>query len=1054
MACSLPRPCGSLRALAFVAAFVLIPAAAPLLAQTFTGAISGSVKDSTESVIPGATVTLTNTRTGQVRTLVSGADGGFIFPALQPGEYQLDAELNGFTKKSLTGLILVVNQRLEVPVHLEVGQVSDTVSVVADSVLVNTSDPTVGQVIEEKRVVDLPLNGRDFVQLATLSAGVETRQTTRGLLATNGTRGNSLTFLFDGVDGNDANAIFLSLTPSIEAVQEFKIQTSSYSAEFGRNAGAQINLVTKSGTNEFHGSVFEFHRNAKMDAKNYFDPADQPIPPFERNQFGTVVGGPVRRNQMFFLVNYEGTRMDKSLTALATVPTAAERMGDFSRTFNPTTGALIVVRDPQTGQPFPGNVIPPGRIDPTGRNIAALYPEPNRSGTQNFVSSPSQDFDADLMTLRLDYTLSAKDTIFGRYFRSESNEFNPFGRVANAGGTNVPGFPVRIASLGQNLALNYTRILGSRLLLEGRFGLHRYTTGRFQNQGINRAQELGINGTPGQERDYGYPLFNITGYTTVGDRNDLPQDRPQNTYHYFTNLTYNTGGHNLRTGFEVRYLQEDLYADLNIRGSYTFNPALTGYGLADMLLGLPTTVTVTYPGLEANWRDTSYGVYAQDDWRVGSRLTLNLGLRYDYFTPITDVYDRRAIFDFSDNVIKVVGENGIPRSGYQADRNNFAPRIGFAFLPLGTPRLVTRGGYGIFYDKENWNSHAGLNNQPMFRTSLQYNNPGSISNAFTGAATTPLPNVNAMQDDFRDASYQQWNVFVESEAFTNTVIGIGYVGSKGSDLPSQKDANQPTPGTGNAQARRPIPQYAAINYLYSGSSSNFHSMQARFERRFSGGFSFLANYTFGKTTDDAPLYGGSAPDATNTEAARGPANTDSRQRFSASFIYELPFGPGQPFLEDASGVTGALVAGWQVNGIVTLASGVPFTPIVSQDRAGTARTNSQWPDRICDGTLDDPAPDRWFDASCFTVPAAGTFGNAGRNIQVGPGLSNVDLSLFKSFRIAAGHQLQFRVEVFNLFNHVNFGQPNATIDAPLTVGRISTTATDSRQVQLALKYTF
>jgi hypothetical protein len=876
MSCAMSPSSARLALLAAAVALLLAGALAPAAAQTFTGAISGLIRDSTEAVIPGATVTLTNARTGQVRTLVSGTDGAFIFPALQPGEYQLDAELNGFTRKSITGLILVVNQRLEVPVHLEVGQVSDTVSVVADSVLVNTTDPTVGQVIEEKRVVDLPLNGRDFVQLATLSAGVETRQTTRGLLATNGTRGNSLTFLFDGVDGNDANAIFLSLTPSIEAVQEFKIQTSSYSAEFGRNAGAQINLVTKSGSNEFHGSVFEFHRNDSLDAKNYFDPADQPIPPFERNQFGAVLGGPVKRNQMFFLVNYEGTRMDKSLTALATVPTAAERAGDFSGTFNATTGAQIVVRDPQTGLPFPGNVIPSNRIDPTGRTIANLYPAPNRTGTQNFVSSPSQELTADLMTVRVDYTLSPKDQVFGRYFRSDSNEYNPFGRVANAGGTNVPGFPVRIASLGQNLALNWTRVVNPRLLFEARFGLHKYTTGRFQNQGVNRAAELGINGTPGQERDYGYPLFNITGYTTVGDRNDLPQDRPQDTYHYFANLTYNTGGHNVRSGFEARFLGEDLYADINIRGSYTFNPTFTGYGLADMLLGMPTTVTVTYPGLLANWRDTSYGLFVQDDWRIGSRLTLNLGLRYDYFTPVVDTEDRRAIYDFTDNVIKVVGENGIPRAGYLSDRDNFAPRLGFAFLPFGTPRLVTRGGYGIFYDKENWNSHAGLNNQPMFRTSLQYDRPGSISNAFTSPSTTPLPSVNAMQDDFRDASYQQWNVFVESEAFRDTVIGVGYVGSKGTNLPANKDYNQPTPGTGNAQARRPIPQYAAITYLYSGSSSNFHSMQARVERRFSRGFSFLANYTLGKTTDDAPLYGGSAPDATHTHG------TDSRPASSTS----------------------------------------------------------------------------------------------------------------------------------------------------------------------------
>ena len=465
-------------------------------------------------------------------------------------------------------------------------------------------------------------------------------------------------------------------------------------------------------------------------------------------------------------------------------------------------------------------------------------------------------------------------------------------------------------------------------------------------------------------------------------------------------------------------------------------------------------MSLTSPGLEANWRDTSYGAYVQDDWKITPKLTVNLGLRYDFFTPVVDVYDRRAVFDFADNAIKVVGTNGIPRSGYQPDRNNFAPRLGFAFLPFGGTKFVARGGYGIFYDKENWNSHAGLNNQPMFRTSRQFDRPGSISQALTGAGNIPLPNVNAMQSEFRDAYYQQWNVFVESEPLEATVFGIGYVGSKGSNLPAQIDINQPTPGTGSAQARRPLPQYAAINYLYSGSSSTYHSLQTRIERRFRQGLSFLTTYTLGKAVDDAPLYGGSAPDARNPKAARGPANTDSRHRFSGSFIYELPFGPGKRFVRDAGGLRSILLGSWQVNGIVTRASGVPFTPTIAQDVAGTARTNSQWPNRVCGGRLDERTADRWFDASCFTVPASGTFGTAGRNILVGPGLTNVDVSVFKIFPVATGKLIQFRVEVFNLFNHVNLGQPNATIDAPLTVGRISTTSTDARQIQLALKYTF
>ena len=1035
-------------------ALALACAAQVANAQTFTGAILGSVKDTSDGVLPGAAITITNTNTGQARTVVSEANGDFIVAGLQPGAYRLDAELAGFSPRSMPNLTLQVNQKLLVQVVLDVGTVAESVNVVAGVSLVNTTDQTVGQVIEQRRVVDLPLNGRDFVQLATLSAGIETRQTTRGLLATNGTRGNSAGFLFDGVDGNDANAIFLSLTPSIEAIQEFKIQTSSYSAEFGRNAGAQINLVTKAGTNAFHGAAFYFMRDAALDAPNYFDPPNEPVPPFERNQYGFVLSGPIRRNKTFFLGNYEGTRMDKALTALATVPTAAERSGDFSRTVNPTTGALIPIRDPRTGLPFPNNVIPADRIDPTGAKIAALYPAPNRAGAQNFVSTPSQTFDADLVTVRLDHSFGAKDNVFARYFLSDSSEINPFGRVANAGGTNVPGFDVTIPSRGQNLALNWTRVISPRLLLEARFGLHRYNTGRYQNQGVDGVRALGIEGVGTDPIDYGYPTFTIAGYTTVGDRNDLPQGRPQKTYHYFANLTYTTGAHDVRTGFETRQLQEDLFANTSIRGGYTFSPTFSGYALADMLLGLPATATITTPGLNANWRDASYGVYVQDDWRVSPKLTLNLGLRYDYFSPMVDANDRRAIFDFTDNSIQPVAQNGISRAGYNADRNNFAPRVGFAWLPLGGTRFVTRGGYGLFYDKENWNTHQGLSNQPIFRTARQYNQPGTISQAFVASGTVPVANANAIDADFKDAYYHQWNLFTEGELFRDFTAGVGYVGSRGVNLPATRDYNQPLPGSGSVQSRRPIQQYGSIAYVTATSESIYHSMQLRLERRFRDGLSFLVNYTLSKAEDVVPIYGGAAPDANNVEAARGPADTDSRHRFSASFSYELPFGPGRAFLSDAGTAVDLLVGGWQVNGIVSLVSGVPFTPFVSQDVAGTGRPNSQWPNRVCDGKVDNPTPDRWFDASCFTVPAAGTFGNAGRNILIGPGRQVVDLSIFKSFQVRQQHQLQFRAEIFNMLNHANFAQPNATIDAPLTVGRISATSTDSRQVQLALKYLF
>jgi hypothetical protein len=1025
--------------------------------QSFTGAISGTVKDSSDSVIPGATITVTNVSTGQARSGVSGAQGEFIFPGLQPGQYRLDAELEGFAKAYVSGITLPVNQRVDVPVVLEVGQLQDTVNVVGSASQINLTDATVSQVIEQKRVVELPLNGRDFVQLAMLSAGMENRQTDRGLLSTNGTRGNGVGFLFDGVDGNDANALFLSLTPSIEAIQEFNIQTSTYSAEFGRTAGAQINLVTKAGSNAFHGSVFEFFRNAALDAKNFFDLPNEPIPPFTRNQFGFVVSGPIRHNKMFFLANYEGTRMRKALTARATVPTLAERNGDFSRTFSPQTGNLIVVRDPLTGQPFPNNVIPVERLDPTGRRVVSLYPEPNRAeASQNFISSPSQRFVADLLAFRFDRQFSSTSNFFARYFYSDAEDVQPFGTVAGGtlGGTSLPGYGITIPSRGQNLALNWTQVLTSKLLLEARFGYHGYNTGRFQDSSVDRMSGLGIASLSNDPRDHGYPLFQITGYTTIGDGTGVPQGRPQKTFHYFTNLTYSSGGHNLRTGFEARRMHEDVFFNGFARGSFSFTSAFTGYGLADALLGLPAFATVTAPGLTSNWRDTTFGTFIQDDWKLSERLTLNLGLRYEFFTPLVDANDRRAVLDPVDNTLKQVGTAGIPRAGYEPDRNNFAPRFGFALLPFGGPRVVVRGGYGVFYDKENWNTHLGLSNQPLFRTTRQFERPGSINQAFTSSSNVPPPVANTFQRDFRDAYYQHWNVFLEGEPRHDLTLAIGYVGSKGSNLPGTRDINQPRPGAGTPQSRRPIIQYGAINAVSAIHSSNYHSMQARAERRFQQGLSFLVTYTLAKSIDDAPLYGGTAPDANNLAAARGPANTDSRHRLSASFIYELPFGPGRRYLSDGGGLGSALLGGWQVNGIVSLAAGVPFTPVVSQDIAGIARPNVQWPDRVCDPELDDPTPDRWFNAECFRVPAAGTFGNNGRNTLIGPGLATVDLSIFKGFRMAADHQLQFRAEIFNLLNRANFGQPNATIDSPLTVGRISTTATDSRQIQLALKYLF
>ncbi|MBI1356151.1 MAG: TonB-dependent receptor plug domain-containing protein [Acidobacteria bacterium] len=1018
-------------------------------AQSFTSRLDGTVTDPSGAAVPGVQVTLQNANTGQVRTEETNENGFYRFSALGPGTYDVTVESPGFQQKRTSGIVVQVNQTVQIDIQLVLGDVTETVEVTGSAPLVNTSDPSVAQVIGTKSIEDLPLNGRDFLSLAMLTAGVEQRKTSRGKLSVNGTRGNGLGYLFDGVDANDANAIFQSLTPSLEAIQEFSIQTSNYSAEFGRNAGGQINLVTKSGTNELHGTLFHFLRNAKLDAKNYFVPHGDPNPPFKRNQFGGVLSGPIIKNKLFYLGNYEGFRIRQGITALATVPTAAERVGDFSQTFNANTGALIVVKDPATGQAFANNMIPTQRLDPTGLKILELYPLPNRSGAQNFVSSPSSSFDQDAYTGRVDYQATEKDSLFGRYFATKSNETNPFGRVNGAGGTNVPGFPVIIPVLAQNVSLNWTRILSPSTVMELRSGYHRYYTGRTQDTSRNLLESLGIEGPfePAEIND-GSPLISITGLTTLGDRGELPQIRPQNTYHFWGSVSHTVGRHSLKMGAELRALQENLILASTVRGNFVFNNTYTGYAPADVLTGLPTRVSYTSNSYITGMRDKQIGGYFQDDWKVSQKLTVNLGLRYDFFHPVYDRYDHRANIDFTTAELVRVGENGLSRAGYNKDLNNFAPRLGFAYTPFGDAHTVVRGGYGVFYDKENFNTHINLFQQPLFATSLTFNNPGSISRAVLTTPQTSTGSANAQEPDFKDAYYQHWNLMVEKDIAKDTMISVGYVGSKGARLPGRIDLNAAYPGTtGSVQSRRPLSQYTGLNYTYSGMASIYHSLQVRAEKRFTERFSFLGNYTWSRAIDDGPLYGNAVQNDRNTRAERGLSSTHSPHRLVGSFIYELPL------LTNSSTPLRMALGGWQVNGILSALSGTPYNPTVTADIAGIGRAG-QRPDRLGDGKIDNWDPERYFDASAFTPAARGTFGNSGRNILLGPGLRNVDFSLFKNFLFKESHQIQFRAEFFNLTNTPNFDLPATAVDAANTVGRISSTLAANRQIQFGLKYIF
>ncbi|MBM3739632.1 MAG: TonB-dependent receptor [Acidobacteria bacterium] len=1033
--------------MAALLSLLLIPPSAN--AQVFTGSIHGAVHDASGAPAVGTTVTVINADTGYRRSEMTNDAGNFLFGSLPAGNYELTAEAAGFKQEAVKGIVLSTNQKVEVNFDLKLGEVSEKVEVTGTAALMNTSDYAVAQVIDQKKILDLPLNGRNFVQLARLSAGVEQRAINRGLMSVNGTRGNSSSFLFDGVDSTDQNAIFQPLMPSIDAIAEFNIQTSNYSAEFGRSAGGQVNLVSKGGTNQFHGSAFEFLRNSALDAKDFFAPATQRIPPFKRNQFGAVVSGPVIRNRTFFMGNYEGGRIRQSITALASVPTPAQRTGDFSQTLN-AAGAVIPLRDPTTNQAFPGNRIPAGRLDPTGSKILALYPLPNRVGTQNLVSSPGNPIDSNLGAVRIDHRFSDKDTAFGRYFRSTSTEVNPFGVIAGAAnlGTTVPGFGITFPNTGQNVSLNWTRVLSPTMVMESRAGLLRFYTARWQNGDVDGLGQLGIEGGSAAPNTFGYPLMAIPGYGTLGHPANTPQFRYCNTFHYFWSLSRITGKHTLKVGMEARRAQQNLTLSNVVRGNFTFSTTFTGISIGDVLLGQPLLVTKIPTPLISGMRQTTTGTYIQDDWKVTRRLTINLGMRFEYFQPLLDKYDNARLFDPSDRTVKRVGTNGMPRAGYGTDKNNFAPRAGFAFTPFANSKTVLRGGYGIFYDYENWNSFIVT----MQAAVLQYNSPGTISRAMLSSAAAQPPAPYSIQRNFPIAYYQSWNLMLERMLPGGILAGAGYVATKGSHIPITLDTNQAIPGPGTPQSRRPLTQFGAINTLRPSQSSIYHSLQMRAEKRFSRGLALLLNYTFSKAIDYGLQDIAALQNAYDLRAERGLSNTDSRHKFNGNFTYELPFGKGQRYLSSLSRVPQAMLGGWQFNGIVSLLSGLPFNPVVSTDTAGIGRTG-QRPNRLENGAIPDGTPERWYNRAAFVRAAAGTFGNSGRNVLTGPGLENADLSMFKEFTLTEKSKLQFRTEFFNATNTPHWGQPAAIVDTA-NAGTISQTIQSNRQIQFALKFLF
>ena len=1050
-----------------IALLLVVVSAANAHGQAFTASLVGTVTDSDGGVMPGAIVTVTNLGTAQERTVTTDAQGRYTVPLLPPGQYRVSAELEGFKRGVREPITLQVNQLQRADFTLDVGAMSEEVVVTAELPMVQTNTATVGTVVTQKETSELPLNGRNFLQLNLLVPGTlpatkgTTLGTQGGAINVHGMRESSNFFWLDGIDNTTQAIGQLIVNPPTYSIEEFRVMSPTYSAEFGRTAGAQINVITRSGANAFHGDLYEFFRDSSLDAKNVFDPPGE-IPFFRRNQYGLDLGGRVVPDRTFFFFGYEGLRMKQAGTFTGRVPLPEMFEGDFSRLGTP-------ILDPLTGTPFPGNVIPASRIDRIGQGLARAYPGPNTSDpVRNFLSNPINELEDDAIIARVDQQIGNSNRLMARFNYQNIHELQPvnlFGRT-----TIIPGYgreqgATRFVTSG----LSDTHTFTTNLLGEFRVGFNRWKLDYLQQDHENDvAGDLGLPGLSRKPIDFGFPLLSMGGvYENLGSATNLPQRGPFDTYSLSTTLTYVAGRQTLKFGGDYRHFESDFIFDSLARGSYTFTGRFTGNPLADLLLGYPTTAA---RGLGRDG-DTQFAFvsrafsgFVQDDWRVSERVTVNLGLRYEYVVPTIEKQNRLTNFDFVTGQVLLAGQNGATRSMYEPDKTAIAPRVGFAWDVNGDGRLAVRGGYGIFYEVPLINQTLNLRlSPPWFRQDQAFGDGRTVTlgNAFDTLANV-IPNLSAFDREYKLGRVQQFSINVQRQLAPTLVADVGYVGTRGDRLFRTINNNQPLPGPGAIQPRRPHTSFAAMNTVTSSGESQYDGLEMRLEKRFSDGLSFLASYTLSNSKDHASGSGGTADSGVpqnnrDVEAEWGPSVFDVRHRFVYSSIYELPFGPGRRFGGSTSGLVGHLIGGWQMNGILTLQTGQPFTPVLGVDNSNTGQFQDR-PNLVGDpyepggACAETRTANCWVNPAAFAPPVPFTFGNAGRNSLRGPGFKNIDLSFVKNATIAQGRQLQFRLEFFNLLNWVNYDNPNRTALTP-NFGRIFS-AGPPRQVQLGVRFIY
>jgi len=1043
---------------------------AQLASQT---ALVGTVTDSAGLVLPGAHVTAVNSGTHDTYEATTNAEGYYNIQFVKPGTYEVSVSMSGFSTYKATGVEVETNQVVRTNAALQVGQVTDAVTVEAKAQMLDTDRPTVSTTINEKAVVDLPLNGRNVWNLAATTPGVlgglnsDIGLSFRGA----GQREIQNSLSLDGINTTANLLAATSMKPIADAVTEIQVQTGSTSAEYGAYLGVAVNVITKSGTNALHGSVFHFQQDDALDSRGYFDNPSLPKSPRTQKQFGAEFDGPVvipglynGHNKTFFMVAYEGVRGNAIQQPIASVPTAKMRTGDFSEITTP-------IRDPRTGQPFPGNIIPASRLDPTAQKLLAYYPQATRAGIANNYQGPSTASDnVDQFLGRLDQNLGNKVRLSLRYNWHDSYSVNPLA-------ASLPVAAVIQPRRNQNWLLGYTHTISNTLLNDFKIGYHKVTFDTLNSFSVDGPADagtaLGIPGFIGDTTFHnpGLPSVNISNFTSTGAAG-TNWNQFDKTFQVSDVLAWTRGAHAIRAGFDLRRLETGRRAANDPRGRFDFTGDITGNAMADFVLGLPRTVipaTDQILGDVGQWRN---GIFVNDVWQATRNLTLNLGLRWEINTPVKTFEGRASMLDTDfETIIPSPVLSGYPVKGFEFTNGNYAdigPRLGATYR-IGE-KTVVRSGFGMYYNPNQMNSFTFLTNNPPLAPVTTYTsdpaNPTlSFANPTGQLAALPRPDMISPTRDLPSSRKTQWSFDVERELFTNVALTLQYLGSDTIHLDRSFFNNTPTPGPGAVDPRRPSQKFRSRRIIANDLRADYDAVTVILRKRMSHGVQADLHYTWSRTKDMSTHSNGGGQTMDNYDVWKdyGPANWDVPHRFVASYIIEPTL-----FKDSKSAFLKYVVAGWQIGGVTTLQSGIPANVTLSSDRANIGITGQQRPDLVgavpslnCvpNSGAATPAARRQlincYDPSAFALPAQFTFGNAPRNVLRGPDYRQTDLSLMKNIPIGGEKRFQFRVEVFNLFNRANFANPNTTFGSA-AFGQITALATGAtmRRVQLGGKLIF